>query len=1123
MSKFFATGDSESESDDQQSSEDEVLVDDRLTTNRFVYSSSESEDEGKRVVRSEKDKRLEELNTVVKNVKNHLKISDWVAIQKDFDALQAAIDKARNVLTDRTKLALISAAAPHAAIVLPQFVLSAIHAVDEQQKEAFTNKEAKKKMSGPNAKALNSMKQKIKKFVQLFGQQYEQYSQEPRRKEEAEEEKEEKADKKAKSSAAKRAAAKPKAKKQESDDEEEEDEDEDDDEDEEDGGDMRSKFTKKKPTTAAGKKVEDDDDDDEDEDEDEDEDDGDDEDDDEPKTRKRAVAKKAAPKKATKKAASDDEDDEEDEEDEEEEEDEDADDDDDGEEVDLNLGGNQAMFTREFWVKKHKSESESSESEDEDDKQERRRKAREDKKKKALAQEQASVAKALAEGTQTAHKSQQQEMSPEQVIKKLKELLAMRGKRGTDKLAMIADLKLLAGKATEPAALLKVHTTLCSALFDVTLNKGVHMPTGLWKECEEEVRVILGLLEANPLVRLSEDELGVEEGFDDEDEDELGVIQPASTATGMGGAPLSEEEKAKRVGAAELAEEKAKTEESEDLHTLGQGKVQYVLGNLFSFLQLLCMEYRKSMQAIDFHTEEYIARLQDEMTLEALVAKAQDYYRAIGKTSLEASVAFLRLELVYYKYSAELDALKQRLAVIKKEKERLSKETERDEEKLKVEEQKEPIHTLPSFALPAPPANIAEQGVVGQLATFLYKHGSDQSRVRALLMHVYHLALHNQYLTARDMLLMSHIPETVQHADIKTQVLFNRAIAQLGLCAFRCGEFRSALDQLGDLVQSNKVRELLAQGTSQQRWQERDLAKEELEKKRQLPFHMHINQDYIEAVHLISAMLAEVPNLAQHGQHNKKRIISKAFRRLFDASSRQAFNGPPENTRDLVMAATRAMRAGEWEKCVEFLFRLRMWQWMSQDVREHVQHRLKVRVQEETLKTYLLTYAQHFASISTPSLCTLFALPTASVQRIASKLMTSGQLSGSWDQVSDVIVVHASQPTRLQRAALSFADKTGVLLEQHERMLESRHGFVQFNRGGYRGGGGGGREGGGEGRAGEDGERRDGGRGRGRGRGGYRGGSDRGGRGGRGGGRGGGGYRGSSDRGSSRGRGGSRQ
>ena len=1113
MSKFFATGDSESESDDQQSSEDEVMVDDRLTTNRFVYSSSESEDEGKRVVRSEKDKRLEELNTVVKAVKNHLKISDWVALQKDFDALQAALDKARNVLTDRSKLGAVTAATPHAALVLPPFVLAAIHAVDEQQKEANVNKEAKKKMSGPNAKSLTIMKPKIRKFTALFGQQYELYSAEPRRKEEAEEEKEQKV-KRAKASSAKKAAAKPKAKQQDSDDEDDEDE-EDEEEDDDDDGDMRSKFTKKKPAAAAKKQVQDDDDDDEDE---EDEDDEEDESDDEPKKRKPAAAKKAAPKKAAAKKAADDDEDEDDEEGEEDEEDEEDDDDDDDEEVDLNLGGNQAMFTREFWVKKQKSESDSSESEDEDDKQERRRKAREDKKKKALAQEQASVAKALADGAHTAHRSQQQEMSPEQVIKKLKELLAMRGKRGTDKLAMIADLKLLAERATEPAALLKVHTTLCSALFDVTLNKGVHMPTALWKECQEEVRAILRLLEQNPLVRLSEDEQGVEEAFDDEEEDELGLNPTAANtaaATSMTGAPLSEEEKAKR--AAELAEEKAKSEESEDLHTLGAGKVQYVLGNLFSFLQLLCMEYRKSMQAIDFHTEEYILRLQDELTLEALVSSAQEYYRQIGKTALEASIAFLRLELVYYKYSAELDALKQRLSAIKREKERLGNDTA-DKPAEESKEQATPAAALPAFALPAPVGNIAEQGVVGQLATFLYKHGSDQSRVRALLMHVYHLALHNQYLTARDMLLMSHIPETVQHADIKTQVLFNRAIAQLGLCAFRCGEFRSALDQLGDLVQSNKIRELLAQGTSQQRWQERDLAKEELEKKRQLPFHMHINQDYIEAVHLSSAMLAEVPNLAQHGQHNKKRIISKAFRRLFDASSRQAFNGPPENTRDLVMAATRAMRAGEWEKCCEYLLRLRMWQWMSVDVREHVQGRLRLRVQEETLKTYLLTYAQHFASISTPQLCALFALPTSAVQRIASKLMTSGQLSGSWDQVADVIVVHASQPTRLQRAALSFADKTGVLLEQHERMLESRHGFVQFNRGGYRGGGGGGRDGG-EGRQGDDGGGR--GRGRGRGRGGYGGGGDRGGRGGRGGGRGGGDRGGM--RGSSRGRGGPRQ
>ena len=47
-------------------------------------------------------------------------------------------------------------------------------------------------------------------------------------------------------------------------------------------------------------------------------------------------------------------------------------------------------------------------------------------------------------------------------------------------------------------------------------------------------------------------------------------------------------------------------------------------------------------------------------------------------------------------------------------------------------------------------------------------------------MHVHSLSLHNNYNIAREMLLMSHISDSVNQTDIKTQVLFNRAMATLG-------------------------------------------------------------------------------------------------------------------------------------------------------------------------------------------------------------------------------------------------------------------------------------------------------------------------------------------------------
>lgn len=48
---------------------------------------------------------------------------------------------------------------------------------------------------------------------------------------------------------------------------------------------------------------------------------------------------------------------------------------------------------------------------------------------------------------------------------------------------------------------------------------------------------------------------------------------------------------------------------------------------------------------------------------------------------------------------------------------------------------------------------------------------TDRLRTQAILYHIYHHALHDRWFEARDLMLMSHLQESIDHADIPLQVL----------------------------------------------------------------------------------------------------------------------------------------------------------------------------------------------------------------------------------------------------------------------------------------------------------------------------------------------------------------
>ena len=70
----------------------------------------------------------------------------------------------------------------------------------------------------------------------------------------------------------------------------------------------------------------------------------------------------------------------------------------------------------------------------------------------------------------------------------------------------------------------------------------------------------------------------------------------------------------------------------------------------------------------------------------------------------------------------------------------------------------------------------------------------------------------------------------------------------------------------------------------------------------------------------------------------------------------------------------------------------------------------------------------------------MFDLEKQNVHAIVAKMIINEELMASMDEPSECMVMHRTEPTRLQALSLQLADKLAQLVENNERLLELRPG-----------------------------------------------------------------------------------
>ena len=309
------------------------------------------------------------------------------------------------------------------------------------------------------------------------------------------------------------------------------------------------------------------------------------------------------------------------------------------------------------------------------------------------------------------------------------------------------------------------------------------------------------------------------------------------------------------------------------------------------------------------------------------------------------------------------------------------------------------------------------------LTDSIFAYGSKKDKAGAILLSAFIAASAGDVVQAKR-LISSDLFDLVAVSEVSLQIQYNRALAMVGIAALAAGDVKDSYNLLTDICTSGRLKELLAQGINRQQVVEKTAEADRAERRRLLPYHLHLNIELIEAAYNLASLVLEVPHLSKSLLSSDTNAFSRRmakYRRQLESYDRQVFAGPPEFAKDAIALAGKAILNDDVGRAVSLIDNLKIWDNLAVGAKDKVIKLVRIA----GLLTYLTNNSSSHKNFSLDELGMAFSLTRQEILSTICRFIMVGDIAGKIS--GDFFVPAAAAVGKMQVFTQSLSEQTRKL------------------------------------------------------------------------------------------------